>query len=121
MKSALPCRRGDHLKTGKRLVSEMAGIGRGMPFTLGCFSVAALAMIGIPPLNGFLSKWTLGLGALEAGMPLYVLVLLVSSLLNALYYLPIIVPAFFGGIETNIITVLIFRKRRRAWWAPSLF
>jgi multicomponent Na+:H+ antiporter subunit D len=88
-------------KTGKRLISEMPGIGRQMPFTLGCFSLAALAMIGIPPLNGFLSKWTLGLGALEAGMPFYVLILLVSSLLNALYYLPIIVPAFFGGLESD--------------------
>jgi multicomponent Na+:H+ antiporter subunit D len=79
----------------------MAGIGRKMPFTMGCFSLAALAMIGIPPLNGFLSKWTLGLGALEAGLPLYVVVLLISSLLNALYYLPIIVPAFFGGLESD--------------------
>jgi len=57
--------------------------------------IAALAMIGIPPLNGFLSKWTLALGALDANMPFYVLVLLISSLLNALYYLPIIIPAFF--------------------------
>ncbi|MEW5783877.1 MAG: monovalent cation/H+ antiporter subunit D family protein [Bacillota bacterium] len=100
MKSALFLAAGAIIwKTGKRLVSEMAGIGREMPFTVGCFSVAALAMIGVPPLNGFLSKWTLGLGALESGQPFYVFVLLVSSLLNALYYLPIIVPAFFGGLE----------------------
>jgi len=82
-------------KTGKRKISEMGGIGRQMPFTMACFSIAALAMIGIPPLNGFLSKWTLGLGALDANITFYALVLLVSSLLNALYYLPIIVPAFF--------------------------
>jgi len=82
-------------KTGKRQVSDMKGIGRQMPVTLGCFSIAAFAMIGIPPLNGFLSKWTLALGALDANMPIYVLVLLISSLLNALYYLPIIIPAFF--------------------------
>lgn len=82
-------------KTGKRKISEMGGIGREMPITMFCFSVAALAMIGIPPLNGFLSKWTLGLGALDASMTIYALVLLISSLLNALYYLPIIVPAFF--------------------------
>lgn len=102
MKSALFLAAGAIIwKTGKRLVSDMAGIGREMPITMGCFSLAALAMIGIPPLNGFLSKWTLGLGALEAGMPFYVLVLLVSSLLNALYYLPIIVPAFFGGLDSD--------------------
>ncbi len=82
-------------KTGKRKISDLGGIGREMPFTMGCFSIAALAMIGIPPLNGFLSKWTLGLGALDANATVYVLVLLISSLLNALYYLPIIVPAFF--------------------------
>ncbi len=82
-------------KTGTRLVSEMGGVGRKMPYTLGCFSVAALAMIGIPPLNGFLSKWTLGLGALDGGLTIYALILMISSLLNALYYLPIIVPGFF--------------------------
>ncbi|MDW7740013.1 MAG: monovalent cation/H+ antiporter subunit D family protein [Bacillota bacterium] len=82
-------------KTGKRNIADYGGIGRQMPFTMGCFSIAALAMIGIPPLNGFLSKWTLALGALDAGMTLYVPVLLISSLLNALYYLPIIIPAFF--------------------------
>jgi len=82
-------------KTGKRTISELGSIGREMPFTMACFSIAALAMIGIPPLSGFLSKWTLGLGALDANATFYVIVLLISSLLNALYYLPIIVPAFF--------------------------
>ncbi len=86
-------------KTGIRNVNEMKGLGRLMPVTMGCFSLAALAMIGIPPLNGFLSKWTLALGALDAGLPGYVLVLLISSLLNALYYLPIIIPAFFEHPE----------------------
>jgi len=81
--------------TGKRRIDEFQGIGRQMPVTMGCFSIAALAMIGIPPLNGFLSKWTLALGCLDAQMPFYVLVLLISSLLNALYYLPIMIPAFF--------------------------
>jgi multicomponent Na+:H+ antiporter subunit D len=82
-------------KTGIRNINDMKGLGRQMPITMGCFSIAALAMIGIPPLNGFLSKWTLALGALDANMPFYVLVLLISSLLNALYYLPILIPAFF--------------------------
>jgi multicomponent Na+:H+ antiporter subunit D len=82
-------------KTGIRNIVDYKGIGRQMPVTMGCFSIAALAMIGIPPLNGFLSKWTLALGCLDAHMPFYVLVLLISSLLNALYYLPILIPAFF--------------------------
>ncbi|MDO9535072.1 MAG: monovalent cation/H+ antiporter subunit D family protein [Bacillota bacterium] len=84
-------------KTGLRNINDLHGIGKKMPVTMGAFTLAALAMIGIPPLNGFLSKWTLGLGALEAGAPFYVVVLLISSLLNGLYYLPIIIAAFFGG------------------------
>lgn len=86
-------------KTGKRKIPEMAGLGRQMPVTFACFTVAAFAMIGIPPLNGFLSKWTLSLGFLEGGSAFFVLVLLISSMLNAMYYLPIILPAFLGGEE----------------------
>ncbi len=86
-------------KTGLRNINDLHGIGKKMPVTMGAFTLAALAMIGIPPLNGFLSKWTLSLGALDAGAPYYVVVLLVSSLLNGLYYLPIIIAAFFGGEE----------------------
>jgi multicomponent Na+:H+ antiporter subunit D len=85
------------LKTGKRSIRELGGIGRQMPFTMFAFTLAALSMIGIPPLSGFLSKWTLSLGAMDAGLPYFVLVLLISSLLNGLYYLPIIIAAFFGA------------------------
>lgn len=83
-------------KTGVRDVRKMAGFGTKMPYTFAAFSVAALAMIGIPPLNGFLSKWNLALGALDGEHVAYVGVLLLSSLLNGLYYLPIIIIAFFG-------------------------
>jgi len=85
------------LKTGKKNVKDLKGIGHKMPLTMISFTIAALAMIGIPPLNGFISKWSLSLGALEAGQPYYVLVLLISSLLNSAYYLPIINTAFFGA------------------------
>jgi len=88
-------------KTGLRNINDLGGIGRKMPLTMGAFTIAALAMIGIPPLNGFLSKWALSLGALEAGLPFYVVILLISSLLNGLYYLPIIISAFFGGEEQH--------------------
>jgi multicomponent Na+:H+ antiporter subunit D len=87
------------LKTGKRKIKELAGVGRQMPFTLFAFSLAAISMMGIPPLSGFLSKWALSLGALDAGKPYYVVVLLISSLLNGLYYLPIIISGFFGKRE----------------------
>jgi multicomponent Na+:H+ antiporter subunit D len=85
------------LKTGKRNIKDLGGIGKKMPFTMFSFTLAALAMIGIPPFNGFLSKWTLALGAMDAGVPFFVLILLISSLLNGLYYLPIIISAFFGA------------------------
>ncbi len=75
---------------GIHKVSEMNGVGRRMPWTLGAFTIAALGMIGIPPVAGFITKWYLGLGALEAGVhwPLYVLT--ASSLLNAAYFLPVL-------------------------------
>ncbi len=53
-------------------------------------------MVGIPMTNGFISKWYLAMGALDVDRPLYVAVILLSSLLNGVYYLPIVVNAFFG-------------------------
>jgi len=80
---------------GIHKVSEMNGVGRRMPATMIAFTIAALGMIGVPPIAGFISKWYLGLGALEAGVhwPLYVLA--ASSLLNAAYFLPILHRAWF--------------------------
>jgi multicomponent Na+:H+ antiporter subunit D len=79
---------------GIHKVSEMNGVGRRMPWTMGAFTIAALGMIGVPPMAGFISKWYLSLGALEAGVhwPLYVLI--ASSLLNAAYFLPILHAAW---------------------------
>lgn len=98
-------------KTGKKKISDLGGIGYKMPLTMISFTIAALAMIGIPPLNGFISKWTLSLGALDANQPIYVLVLLLSSLMNAIYYLPIVNLAFFSpsssedtGMESELKT-----------------
>ncbi|MGI6604425.1 MAG: monovalent cation/H+ antiporter subunit D family protein [Firmicutes bacterium] len=83
-------------RTGRHRVSELDNIGRAMPCTLLAFSVAALAMVGIPPLVGFISKWYLGLGAVASGHPICLTFLLISSFLNALYYLPIVTRAFFN-------------------------
>jgi multicomponent Na+:H+ antiporter subunit D len=82
-------------KTGKRRIIDLRGLGYKMPITMICFSIFALSMIGIPPLNGFFSKFYLAIGALDAGKPIYVVVILLSSLLNAMYYLPIIISSFF--------------------------
>jgi multicomponent Na+:H+ antiporter subunit D len=75
---------------GLHRISELDGIGRRMPVTMTCFTIAALGMIGIPPIAGFTSKWYLGLGALDAGRPEVVAVLVASTVLNAAYFLPII-------------------------------
>jgi len=95
MKSALFLSAGAILyQTGIKKIKDMNGLGRQMPVTMGVFTVGALAMIGIPGFNGFMSKWYLGTAALEAGRPVFVLMLLLSSFLNAMYYLPIVIAAF---------------------------
>lgn len=80
-------------------ISQLGGIGRKMPLTMAAFALASLGMIGIIPLNGFQSKWQLVLGSLKVGRPELVGVFILSGLLNALYFLPIIGKAFFEGRE----------------------
>ena len=91
------------VQTGKKSVSELRGIGRIMPATMRCFTVAGLALVGIPPLSGFISKWYLAEGAIESGLPgfmyLVPVVLLISALLTAGYLLTISADAFFGKTE----------------------
>ncbi len=97
MKITLFFAAGNYAETlGVHRVSEMDGIGRRMPGTTLAFTVAALGMIGIPPVAGFVSKWYIGMGALEAGAGWWVIpVLITSSLLNAAYFLPIVYRAWF--------------------------
>lgn len=83
-------------KTGIRKIKDLEGIGFKMPITMVLFSIGALSMVGIPGFNGFISKYYLVLGALDAHKPIYALVIILSSLLNAVYYLPIVIKAFFG-------------------------
>ena len=97
MKITLFFAAGNYAETlGIHKVSEMNGVGRRMPMTTLAFSIAALGMIGVPPVAGFVSKWYLGVGAVEAGMAAWVMpVLIVSSLLNAAYFLPVLHRAWF--------------------------
>jgi multicomponent Na+:H+ antiporter subunit D len=85
-----------YVATQKKNISEMSGLGRAMPFTFGAFAFAALSMIGVPPVGGFLSKLYLLVGALDAGSIGIVVVLLASSLLNAAYFVPVVYRGFFG-------------------------
>ncbi|MFO8059100.1 MAG: monovalent cation/H+ antiporter subunit D family protein [Bacillota bacterium] len=86
-------------RTGVRRIDEFAGMGQRMPLTMAVFSIGALAMVGVPGFNGFVSKYYLVIGALDAAQPFYAAVILMSSMLNAVYYLPIIITAFFSPGE----------------------
>jgi formate hydrogenlyase subunit 3/multisubunit Na+/H+ antiporter MnhD subunit len=84
-----------YVATGRERISELAGLGRRLPVTMGVFAVAALALAGTPPAAGFLSKWYLISGAVERGAWPAIVVYLSSSLLNLAYFFPIVAAAFF--------------------------
>ncbi|MGE3247773.1 MAG: proton-conducting transporter membrane subunit [Beijerinckiaceae bacterium] len=79
----------------KTEVSELTGLGRKMPYTFAAFLVGAMSIIGLPPLGGSWAKWWIMAGALDAGQLAVVGVLIVSSLLNVAYLLPIPFKALF--------------------------
>ncbi len=85
-----------YVKTHCENVSELNGIGRQMPITMGAFALASLGLAGIPPSVGFISKWYLVQGTLEAGQVVFAATLLLSGLLNAGYLFPIVARAFFA-------------------------
>lgn len=115
MKSALFMSAGAVIhETGRRKVQEYAGMGRIMPKTMAGFSVAALSMVGIPPLAGFISKWHLAWGALDASMEWAVVLLLVSSFMNGIYYFPIVISAFFREPPGDLRPV----NEKSSLWIP---
>ena len=84
----------------KTEVSELDGIGRRMPWTMGAFAIGALSLIGVPPAAGFFSKWYMVQGAAASESWVALAVLGTSTLLNAAYFLPIIYSAFFRTERT---------------------
>ncbi len=86
----------------KTEVSQLNGIGRVMPWTMGAFAIGSLSMVGIPPAAGFVSKWFMLLGAWQAHQLFVVGVILVSTLLNAAYFLPIVYAAFFRASPEHL-------------------
>lgn len=85
-----------YVAAGKKYISQMDGLGRRMPLTYMAFLLGSLSIIGMPPLGGFISKWNLVIGAVNSDQLILLLVLLVSSLLNAAYFLPIVYRGFFA-------------------------
>jgi len=73
-----------------------------MPLTMAAFFIASLSIIGLPPTGGFLSKWYLVLGSLEAHQTAILVVLLTSSLLNAAYFMPVVYRAFFSSPQESM-------------------
>ncbi|MGO1232938.1 MAG: proton-conducting transporter transmembrane domain-containing protein, partial [Marinobacter sp.] len=88
---------GNYAETlGIHRIDELDGAGRRMPATSVAFTLGAFGMIGAPPLAGFITKWKMGSGALTVGMDWVVVVLVVSSLLNAAYFLPVVHRLWFA-------------------------
>ena len=86
---------------GKHNVDELDGVGKQMPITMWCYTIASLGLIGIPPTGPFTSKWYLALGSLNGNSLVLgiiaCIVLLTSAIFTALYLLPITIKAFFPG------------------------
>ena len=86
-----------YVATHKTEISDMRGLGRVMPFTFGAFFIGALSIIGLPPMGGAWSKFTLMIAAADTGQLVVIAVLMLSSLLNVAYLMPIVVRGFFSA------------------------
>jgi multicomponent Na+:H+ antiporter subunit D len=103
-----------YIKTHKLEIPDFAGLGRQMPITFAAFTIGALGLAGMPLCVGFISKWNLGLGALQAGHAVFLVVLVTSGLLNFAYFFPIVYSAFFGRPGEEIP----FDEAAPAMWIP---
>lgn len=89
-------------QTGERRLDKMGQFGLKMPITMSMFTIGALSMVGIPLFVGFNSKWNFATAIMDSGSFWVAVALAVSSLLNALYYLPIVIRAFFGKKSDDV-------------------
>jgi len=88
-----------YVRTHKENISDMVGIGWQMPITMAAFAVGSLGLAGIPGVNGFFSKWNLALGTVQSGQWVFLGLLVLSGVLNAAYFFPIVQQAFFRRNE----------------------
>ncbi len=102
----------------KTEVSQLDGLGRAMPFTFGAFLIGALSIIGLPPLGGSWSKWYLLVGAADAEQWALMAVLLLSSLLNVAYLLPVPARGFFAAAPAGGATQIPIREAPLACVVP---
>ncbi|MGD8349924.1 MAG: monovalent cation/H+ antiporter subunit D family protein [Gammaproteobacteria bacterium] len=85
-----------YVASKKTELSQLAGIGRRMPWTMAAFTIGALSMIGVPPTGGFVSKWYILAGAFQSDNYVAIFTIIASTVLNAAYFLPIVFAAWFG-------------------------
>ena len=90
------CAGASYIAAHKKDISDMGGLGKTMPFTFGAFGIASLSMIGAPPVAGFITKWNLLVGSIQAHQIGILLILIVSTMLNVGYFAPVTIKAFFG-------------------------
>lgn len=83
---------------GKKDISELAGLGRRLPVCFGAFLVGAIGMCGAPPTAGFISKWYIALGGVQSGQLFFLLILFAGSLLDVVYFFPVVRTAFFARV-----------------------
>ena len=91
-----------HVNLHKDNISELDGIAKVMPWTMAAFTIGSIGLAGIPPINGFVSKWYLAGGSLEAGMALPLAILVISGVFNVGYFFPIIKRAYFNKGEDGL-------------------
>ena len=86
----------------KKYISQLDGIGRAMPWTMGAFAIGAMSVIGLPLTGGLLSKIYMVWGAADAGQYALLAIYLISSVLNGVYFLPIVYRAFFKAPDDSL-------------------
>ena len=84
-----------YVSAHKTNISQMSGLAKRMPWTMGAFALASLSVIGIPGTSGCISKWFLALGSADSESLAVLAVLMLSSLLSAAYFGPIVYKAYF--------------------------
>lgn len=92
-----------YVKTRKKNISQLDGLGRQMPLTFIAFAIASFGLAGIPPASGFISKWFLCLGILEAEVLFFLGILLVSSMLDIAFFAPVTYNAFFKKAQSDVL------------------
>ncbi len=90
-----------YVATHKTEISQLDGLGHKMPFTFAAFFIGSLSIIGLPPMGGAWSKWFLLMGSADAGQWVLIGLLLLSSLLNIAYLLPIVGRGFFRPLPAD--------------------